>query len=199
MQVNSTLSLPRNPKPSRNKRLPSAISWHRKRGRSLKSHRKSFPSSRSKKKRLTIQDGDQTFHVAIDDEDAPKLLPLILFVKTFDWKRYAIPIRTEEAGVPYWFGKAIGKPKRATPWDVSKSGGDIEEGWWVIPIQWYESVKSKEGTYYLSKNRHMLDMRSVHLAPQGITLIEHAMDKKTKHYTVKKEDHEMLMEFIASS
>ena len=64
-------------------------------------------------KRLKIQDGDQTFHVAIDDEDAPKLLPLILFVKTFDWKRYAIPIRTEEAGVPYWFGKAIGKPKRA--------------------------------------------------------------------------------------
>ena len=88
---------------------------------------------------------------------------------------------------------------RGTPWDVSKSGGDIEEGWWVIPIQWYESAKSKDSTYYLSKNRHMLDMRSVHLAPQGIPLIEHPVDKTTKHYTVKKEDHEMLMEFIASS
>ncbi len=58
-------------------------------------------------------------------------------------------------------------------------------------IQWYESVKNEDSTYYLSKNRHMLDMRSVNLAPQGITLIEHPVDKTTKHYTVKKEDHDM--------
>ncbi len=69
-------------------------------------------------------------------------------------------------------------------------------------VRVYESAENREGTYYLSKNRHsMLDMRSVHhlVAPQGITLIEHPVDKTTKHYTVKKEDHDMLIEFIASS
>ena len=131
-----------------------------------------------------------------DDEDIPKQLRLNLFAKTFDWKRQAIPVRTEEEGVPYWVGKAMGKARQATAWDASQSGGEIDEGWLVIPIQWYELVQGKTGVYYLSKNKHLLNLHHILFCPNSIELVP---TKKTKpNFTVKADDHDMLLRYIAA-
>ena len=138
--------------------------------------------------------------IAIDDDettdDASKQLAVNLFAKTLDWKRCAIPIRTEEDNAPFWLGKAIGKPRQATEWDASKSGGEIDEGWLVIPMLWYDALPGKSQTYSLTKNKHLLNLQHVLFAPDSIELVP---DKKTKPtFTLKKEDHDMLTAFLAA-
>jgi hypothetical protein len=49
----------------------------------------------TKKIFLTAEDGRELSVTIDDDEDIPKQLRLGLFAKTLDWKRQAIPKRTE--------------------------------------------------------------------------------------------------------
>ena len=127
---------------------------------------------------IVKQNTGRDYSIAIgdaDEEDASHVLRLNLFAKTFEWKRYTLPIRTEEEGAPYWFGKALGKPRKATQWDSSKSGGEIDEGWLVIPILWYESLpgqaRCRAGVYCLTKNKHLLNLQHVLFAPRSVELV----------------------------
>ena len=168
-------------------------------GTTVETNSKTFSVTKvdTKKIHLVDENGRELSVTIDDDEDIPKQLRLGLFAKTLDWKRQAIPIRTEEEGVPYWFGKAMGKARQATQWDASKSGGEIDEGWLVIPIQWYELVSGKTGVYYLSKNKHLLNLSHTLLCPNSIELVPDG--KKTKPtYTVKADDHDMLLRYIAA-
>jgi hypothetical protein len=163
----------------------------------LNSKRFSVVKVDTKKIHLVDENGKEFNIIVDDDDDAPKQLRLTLFAKTFDWKRHAIPIRTHEEGEPYFLGKALGKARHATAWDSSKSGGEIDEGWLVIPIQWYELVSGKTGVYYLSKNKHLLNLSHTLLCPNSIELVPDG--KKTKPtYTVKADDHDMLLRYIAA-
>ena len=162
----------------------------------LNSKKYSVTKVDSKKIFLTAEDGRELSVTVDDDEDAPKQLRVGLFAKTLDWKRQAIPIRTEEEGVPYWLGKAMGKARQATAWDASKSGGEIDEGWLVIPIQWYELVSGKTDVYHLTKNKHLLNLHHILFCPNSIELVP---TKKTKpNFSVKADDHDMLLRYIAS-
>jgi hypothetical protein len=163
--------------------------------RSTNSTQNAFQSS-TKKIHLVDENGKEFNIIVDDDDDAPKQLRLNLFAKTFDWKRHAIPIRTHEEGEPYFLGKAIGKARQATAWDSSKSGGEIDAGWLVIPIQWYELVQGQTGVYYLSKNKHLLNLHHILFCPNSIELVP---TKKTKpNFTVKADDHDMLLRYIAA-
>ena len=124
----------------------------------LNSKRFSVVKVDTKKFHLVDENGKEFNIIVDDDDDAPKQLRLNLFAKTFDWKRHTIPIRTHEEGEPYFLGKALGKARQATAWDSSKSGGEIDEGWLVIPIQWYELVSGKTDVYHLTKNKHLLNL-----------------------------------------
>ena len=127
-------------------------------GASFHQNSKIFKVVRVDSKRVVCADelGNE-ISIAIDDDettdDASKQLAVNLFAKTLDWKRCAIPIRTEEDGAPFWLGKAIGKPRQATQWDASKSGGEIDEGWLVIPMLWYDALPGKSQTYSITKNK----------------------------------------------
>ena len=165
----------------------------------MNSHKYSVSEVDSKRILLADESG-RDYSIAIgdaDEEDASHVLRLNLFAKTFEWKRYTLPIRTEEEGAPYWFGKALGKPRKATQWDSSKSGGEIDEGWLVIPILWYESLPGQAGVYSLTKNKHLLNLQHVLFAPRSVELVP---TRKTKpNFTVMKEDHDMLLKYIASA
>ena len=66
----------------------------------LNSKRFSVVKVDTKKIHLVDENGKEFNIIVDDDDDAPKQLRLNLFAKTFDWKRQAIPVRTEEEGVP---------------------------------------------------------------------------------------------------
>ena len=55
-----------------------------------------------------------------DEKVLIKQLRLCLFVKTFDWKSHAIPVRTEDGEEPFWLGKPLSKPKHATADDAKR-------------------------------------------------------------------------------
>ena len=60
----------------------------------------------------------------------------------------------------------------------------------VIPIQWYEPVQGQTGVYYLSKNKHLLNLHHILFCPNSIELVP---TKKTKpNFSAKADDHDML-------
>jgi hypothetical protein len=57
-------------------------------------------------------------------------------------------------------------------------------------------VQGQTGVYYLSKNKHLLNLHHILFCPNSIELVP---TKKTKpNFTVKADDHDMLLRYIAA-
>ncbi len=133
-----------------------------------------------------------------DEKVLIKQLRLCLFVKTFDWKSHAIPVRTEDGEEPFWLAKPLSKPKHATADDAKRSGGEVEPGWWVMPICWYDSAKGTPSTYNLTNMKHLLNLQHTLFVPSNIDLVPDNQTKPTKttKYTLKADDRQMLLNFV---
>jgi hypothetical protein len=134
-----------------------------------------------------------------DDKALKEQLRLNLFVKTFDWKSHAIPVRTEEGSEPFWLGKPLSKPKHATADDAKRSGGEVEAGWWVMPICWYDTAKGKPATYNLTNLKHLLNLQHTLFVPRSVDLVPDKETKSTKAttcFTLKADDRQMLLNYL---
>jgi hypothetical protein len=131
-------------------------------------------------------------------KDLEEQLRLNLFVKTFDYKSHAVPVRTEEGSEPFWLGKPLSKPKHATADDAKRSGGEVEAGWWVMPICWYDTVKGKPATYNLTNLKHLLNLQHTLFVPRSFDLVPDKQTKSTKAttYSLKADDRQMLLNYL---
>lgn len=74
--------------------------------------------------------------------------------------RVARDERGLELGRPYWLARVLG-PAFAAPTEMLHAGIEIEEGWLVVEMQWYELHDEERHAYKLNTSKRLLNVNAI--------------------------------------